>query len=114
MLYLMIAIIAIVICLAIIFICRQYVKRIFSAMDDILNRFVKKDLSSISNATADNRISKLENQANRIISQYLSEMEDTKKSKDSIQSFISDISHQFKTPLAGLLMYSEILSEVDL
>jgi len=114
MLNFVIIILAITISLAMILFCRQYVKRTFSAIDAILNRFEDKNLSVIQATTRDSRISKLENQANRIINQYLLEMEDTKTKMDSIQSFISDISHQFKTPLAGLLMFSEMLLEEDL
>lgn len=34
--------------------------------------------------------------------------------RDKIKALISDISHQTKTPVANLLLYSELLSECDL
>lgn len=37
-----------------------------------------------------------------------------KEEKDKINALISDISHQTKTPIANLLLYSELLSEEDL
>lgn len=37
-----------------------------------------------------------------------------KEEKDKINTLISDISHQTKTPIANLLLYGELLSEEDL
>ena len=37
-----------------------------------------------------------------------------KEEKEKINTLISDISHQTKTPIANLLLYSELLSEEDL
>ena len=54
---------------------------------------------------------------NRFV-QYLSASENSLKNmaleKDKIKSLIADISHQTKTPIANLLLYSELLMEEEL
>jgi signal transduction histidine kinase len=45
---------------------------------------------------------------------YISEAVQTAEEKEIIQGFISDMSHQMKTPLAGVSMYADLLIEGDL
>lgn len=39
------------------------------------------------------------------------DVSETKREKELIQSFISDMSHQIKTPLSGVAMYTDLLLE---
>ena len=41
----------------------------------------------------------------------VSEVTQTKEEKETIQGFISDMSHQMKTPLSAISMYADLLSE---
>ena len=62
----------------------------------------------------ESRLSSLESR----FAKYLSASETSRKNitteKNSIKELISDISHQTKTPIANILLYSELLSEQDL
>jgi len=44
----------------------------------------------------------------------VSEVKYTKEEKETIQSFISDMSHQMKTPLSGISIYTDLLAEGNL
>lgn len=52
------------------------------------------------------------------LARYLSDMELSSKNvaseKDRIKTLISDISHQTKTPISNIMLYSELLQEQDL
>lgn len=52
------------------------------------------------------------------LTRYLSDMELSKRNaayeKDKIKTLISDISHQTKTPISNIMLYSELLQEQDL
>jgi signal transduction histidine kinase len=83
--------------------------KIFNSVDLVLERILAKDISNPIETTDDNRISKLTYKANRIIDMCVSDMARNKVEKETIQGFISDMSHQMKTPLSGISIYSDIL-----
>ena len=88
---------------------RRYIMKIFNSVDLVLERILAKDISNPIETTDDNRISKLTYKANRIIDMCVSDMARNKVEKETIQGFISDMSHQMKTPLSGISIYSDIL-----
>jgi len=86
----------------------------FNAIDTVLDRILSKDTSLFSDTTGENRISKLTHKARRIMDRNVSEAAQTKEEKETIQGFISDMSHQMKTPLSGISMYADLLLEGNL
>jgi len=86
----------------------------FNAIDMVLDRILSKDTSLFSDTTGENRISKLTHKARRIMDRNVSEVAQTKEEKETIQGFISDMSHQMKTPLSGISMYADLLLEGNL
>lgn len=94
--------------------CRRYVRNTFNAIDSILDRIQAKDTTLLSEITAESRISKLTHKARRVTEISLAEAEQNKAEKETIQGFISDMSHQMKTPLAGILLYTDLLLEGNL
>jgi len=105
---------AIVFCVLTVFFCRRYVRRSFNTIDTVLDKVLMKDVKLLSEITDESRISKLTHKARRIMDMYISEVAQTKEEKDTIQSFISDMSHQMKTPLSGISMYADLLLEGNL
>lgn len=61
--------------------------------------------------TKDSRISKLIHKARRIVDIYVSDAAKATEQKETVQGFISDLSHQMKTPLSGITMYADLLLE---
>ncbi len=109
MTYVIISIIALLFCVLTVLLCRLYVKRAFDTIDKTLDGILNKKLILPSSKLADNRISKLNHKAYRILDMYVSDAAIAKNEKETIQGFISDMSHQMKTPLSGISMYSELL-----
>lgn len=70
---------------------------------------------SFSETTFDeSRLSALETQFAHYLSSAETSAQNLAQEKDKIKSLIADISHQTKTPIANLLLYSELLMEEDL
>ncbi len=59
-------------------------------------------------------LSELEAKLSRHLSQYAADSESLREEKDKIKELISDISHQTKTPISNLLLYSQLLAEREL
>ena len=113
--YLCAAIIAILLLVGVIIIltCRRYVANTFNAIDQVLDRILTRNYD-VRLTTADHRLSKLAHKTNRIIDLCVSDIKQAQAEKETLQSFISDMSHQMKTPLASICMYSDLLVEGNL
>jgi len=62
----------------------------------------------------ESRLSALETRFAHYLASSNTSAQNVAAERDKIKSLISDISHQTKTPIANLLLYSELLSEQDL
>lgn len=61
----------------------------------------------------ESRISALESRFAKYLSASETSFKNTALEKDKIKTLISDISHQTKTPVSNILLYSELLAEQD-
>jgi signal transduction histidine kinase len=91
--------------------CFLYVRKMFNAIDEVLDRILARDREIGAEITGEDRVSKLTHKASRIMDMYISEAAQTRTEKETIQGFISDMAHQMKTPLAGISMYADLLVE---
>lgn len=105
---------AIIFCVLTVLFCRKYVLKSFNSIDTVLDRVLSKDTALLSEITGEDRISKLTHKARRIMDMCVLEIAQTKEEKETIQGFISDMSHQMKTPLSGISMYADLLLEGNL
>ena len=103
--------VAAALCILTMFLCRRYVNRAFDSVDKVLERILSKNFDEPVNTVGEDRISKLAHKANRIMDMCISEITQSTAEKKTIQGFISDMSHQMKTPLASIAMYIELLGE---
>lgn len=90
-------------------ISRLYLVKAYNLIDETLDNVLTKRPISPLSKLGDDRISKLQHKAYRIIDMYVSDASAAQSEKQTIQGFISDMSHQMKTPLSGISMYSELL-----
>ena len=87
-------------------------KKTIDGIEDMLDSAIKGDFEE--SRFSEEKISKLESKfADYLQSSSLSAM-NVKNDRDKIKTLISDISHQTKTPIANLLLHSELLRESDL
>ncbi|MDX9872532.1 MAG: HAMP domain-containing sensor histidine kinase [Clostridia bacterium] len=98
-------------CFLTVFFCRRYVKETFDSIDRILDSVLARNAELSLEAAADSRLSKLTHKAMKIIQMNTLDISQTTQEKEIIQSFISDMSHQMKTPLSGVAMYTDLLLE---
>ena len=80
---------------------------------DRLNTMIDQASEGTFQATDydESEISALENRFAHFLDSSLASKEGLREEKDRIKEMISDISHQTKTPIANLLLYSELLRE---
>lgn len=98
-------------CTLTVFICRRYVQKTYSAVDAVLDNALAKRPILTAPIEADSRLSKLTHKAAKIVQMNTMDILQTKQEKEIIQGFISDMSHQMKTPLSGVSMYTDLLLE---
>ena len=104
---------AIAICLLGGFLCFRYVRQTFDEVDHMLDQAIQGhfDFATIAGET---RQGKLCHKVKRLIQKLQADAEESAVEKSNVQGIISDISHQMKTPLASICMYTSLLMEENL
>ena len=81
------------------------IEQMLECADDV--RFLEKKFD-------ESRMSALETKFAHFLTASAVSAKNVAAEKEKIETLISDISHQTKTPIANLLLYSELLQEADL
>ena len=103
--------ICLVITALLIFINHLRTKKTIDTIENMLNEAAKGNFSEKS--FDETRLSSLESRFAHYLSASVVSARNVELEKDKIKSLIADISHQTKTPIANLLLYSELLLEDD-
>lgn len=105
--------VAILICALCVFCCRRYIDKTYTAIDIVLDHVYAGDGHMPYETEDDSRLSKLTHKAVKAVQINSMSAAQLKQEKETIQGFISDMSHQMKTPLSSICMYTDLLIEDD-
>ncbi len=101
----------IVACIAIV-INRVKTRKLFDSLESMIHTAMNGKFSP--EHFDEGRLSKLESELSDFLSASSISAQNVKDERDKIKSLISDISHQTKTPISNLILYSELLESADL
>ena len=105
-------VIAILSATAVVIYDRLKVKEILNNIEKMLAMTMKDGITA--EHFDEGRLSKLESELGDFISRSAISAQNVKDERDKIKSLISDISHQTKTPIANLILYSELLEGMEI
>ncbi len=89
---------------------REYrIRKLMHRLQDMLEDAIRGDFKE--KEYSENRVSKLESKLSDYLESSALSAANVKKDRDKIKTLIADISHQTKTPIANLLLHSELLKE---
>lgn len=97
--------------LSVIIAAAMYIRtsRIMGKMDDMVEAVM--DGTFAEEEYTEYRLSRLEGKLYRYLCQGRLERERTASERDAIKTLVSDISHQTKTPISNILLYTQLLCE---
>jgi signal transduction histidine kinase len=102
-------VLCIILTLCIIIFYRYHVLKTINKLDEMLEKAINGSFGET--AYDESRLSALETKLNRYLSICTVSSKNLSEEKEKVKTLISDISHQTKTPLANILLYSQILLE---
>ena len=105
----MILIIVIVILVALVGIMYVWTSNTMSRLEHMIDQAIDNTFSESS--FNEKKLSKLEAKMYRYLSAGSTSLRQVNQEKDRIKTFIADISHQTKTPIANILLYAQLLKE---
>lgn len=79
-------------------------------LEKVLDNFEKNRAQELE-LTKETRESKLVSRLNRLLKNVSRNQEKALEERDQVAGMVSDLSHQLKTPLSNILMYTELLEE---
>lgn len=88
-------------------------RKMYRMIDEMLDEVLDREEISVSDIR-EGEISALAAKVKRIQEKMELDVQKAQEEKEQIKSLISNMSHQLKTPLAGLMMYRELLENEDL
>lgn len=108
----MIIFLLIIIIILIAAICAIYLRtsKILTCVDKMIDSAISNNFEESS--FTEKRLSKLESKMYRFLISRNTALKKINSEKDVIKTLISDISHQTKTPISNILLYSQLLKEI--
>lgn len=91
---------------------RLHVRGIMNHLDEMIERAM--DGSFQEQNFNESKLSAIETKMAQYLSSSVISARKVESEKDKIKTLIADISHQTKTPIANILLYTELLQEMDL
>ena len=102
-----------VLALAAVFLLGLYYLKCVTRMQKLLRDYQETGTACFS-TMKETRESKLENTLQRLLDQAEKKEAQAKRERDEVASLLSDLTHQLKTPMANVIMYTELLEDENL
>ena len=99
--------------LAAVFLLGLYYLKCLKRMQKLLRDYQETGTACFS-TMKETRESKLENTLQRLLDQAEKKEAQAKRERDEVASLLSDLTHQLKTPMANVIMYTELLEDENL
>ncbi|HHU74077.1 MAG TPA: HAMP domain-containing histidine kinase [Clostridiales bacterium] len=93
---------------------KRYIDGLLIKLSELISTLINRKEEPIFSEIEDNLLSKLQAQMIKLTSILKAQNWAIESEKHEIQSLISDISHQLKTPIATVKMFGELLTEAEL
>ena len=93
---------------------REYITEIVQELSDLLDTLMELKERDVFPEAEDTILSKLQGNVIKLIRRMRHQNEMTKQEQERMKGIISDLSHQLKTPLANLKIYSQFLQKENL
>lgn len=107
-----VAAVAVVAAVVVILVYRRKARRLLHSLDNMLDLAI--DGKFTEHTFDESALSAVESKMVRYLSSHALTSDKLRQEKDKINTLISDISHQTKTPIANVLLYAQLLREHDL
>lgn len=91
--------------------CDDYISRLAADLSDLLDVLMNLQEKRVFSENEDTLLSKLQTKVIKLVRILRRQNEMSVREKENIKSLVSDISHQLKTPLANLKIYTGLLEE---
>lgn len=91
---------------------RRKMRRILNSLNHMLDKAIDGDFTEYS--LDESALSAVEAKMDKFLSSSAVSSKNLAAEKENIKILISDISHQTKTPTSNILLYAQLLGEVDL
>lgn len=93
---------------------REYITEVVLELSNLLDTLMELEEREVFPETEDTMLSKLQGNVTKLIRRMRHQNELARQEQEHMKGMISDLSHQLKTPLANLKMYSAFLQKEDL
>ena len=93
---------------------RGYMRKLVDQLSDLIDQLTQLREKPVFPPLEDTVLSRLQQQVERLSSIWAGQNQQAKRDRDEVQSLVSDLSHQLKTPVATLQIYGSLLSQPDL
>lgn len=102
-----------VIVILILLVCVMYVRtsKTMSGIERMIDQAIDNTFSEHS--FTEKKLSRLEAKMYRYLSEGSTSLRQVHSERDRLKTFIADISHQTKTPIANILLYTQLLKEAQ-
>ncbi len=91
-----------------------YISHIIEDLSEVLEQLMSLEDMDVFPKNEDTLVSKLQNQILRAVHILKKQGEQERKEHENIKHLVSDLSHQLKTPLANIKMYTDFLKKEDM